>query len=173
MATGFAIASSVAAASAIGSTVINASAQRKQAKAEQAMAQYNNQLAEQRVQTIREESNEATIRAQREKRAALAEINAQAGASGVVMEGSPLVVLGAVGQKYETSIQDEARRAQIEMQDVRRQAQIGQWESQQRVSGLRTQTGGTILSGFGQLGSIGSNYVGMSAKTTQTKKTTK
>ena len=168
MAIGLAIASTVATASAIGSTVINASAQRKQAKAENAMAQYNNQLAEQRAQTIQEESNEATIRAQKEKRAALADVNAQAGASGIAMEGTPLAVLGSVGQQYETSIQDEARRAQIEMQDVRRQAQIGQWETNQRVAGLRMQTTGTILSGLGQAGSIGANYANMSSKTTKT-----
>lgn len=133
-------------------------AQQNQAKATKAMGEYNNKLAQQAAENKNAEAAEQANRMRVEKRRALAEINAQTAASGAVMEGSPLAVLGETSRRHEINIADTMRNAQIEAQQTLREGELNLWESKEKARGLKLSSYGTLLSGAADLMKIGMDY---------------
>lgn len=135
--------------------------QRNQAKAARAMGQYNARLAEQNAQNAEAEGAEAAHRQRIEKRRALADINAQTAASGAVMEGTPLTVLGETGKMFDVDIADMTRRAQIQAQQLRNEGALALWQGNEQSRGLKLGSIGTLFDGVGSLGQQAIGYAGL------------
>ena len=103
-----------------------------------------------------DEAYEESRRAEVEKRRALASVNADVAASGAVMEGSPLAVLGEISKRYEVDRLDTLRRGMTQAQQTRTQGQIARAQGMNQAAGLGSI--GTLLGGVSSIGSIGSNY---------------
>lgn len=155
----------MAEALAIGSIITTAAATgysmyagNRQAKAEESMANYNARQADATAQNMADEAYEASQRAEVEKRRALASVNSSVAASGAVMEGSPLAVLGEVSKRYEVERQDVLRRGMTQAQQTRAQGQIARAQGLNQAAGLRMGSIGTLLGGASSIASIGTNY---------------
>lgn len=155
----------MAEALAIGSIITTAAAtgysmyaSNRQAKAEESMANYNARQADITAQNMADEAYEASRRAEVEKRRALASVNTDVAASGAVMEGSPLAVLGEISKRYEVDRLDTLRRGMTQAQQTRTQGQIARYQGQASAAGLRMGSIGTLMGGVSSMASIGSRY---------------
>lgn len=118
-----------------------------QAKAVEKTGEMNAKAAEYAAGNAEDEAAEAAHRQRIEKRHALAQINAQAGASGAVMSGSPLMMVGETAKRYELDINDMTRRAKIQAQQYRYEGELARYQAKQQSRSLKLAGYTTILNG--------------------------
>lgn len=148
----------------------NAAAQRQDAEVQARLAQYqsnvNAQMAQAQAQTkinnaqsvanqvpgLETQQRERARRMREEKERALSMQRAKYANSGVVNEGSPLVVLADTSQLAELNIQDGLYESELQRRSLLRQAELTKYEAsfslleadQQRYAGLAAQAGQRI-----------------------------
>jgi hypothetical protein len=122
----------------VASTGLAIYGQAQQAKAQEAAAEYNNQLALAEARNSEAETSEAIKRQRQNNRSGLAEIRARLASSGLQADtGTPLSIVGEAAGRMEVDIADAARRAAMQAASLRAQGKMGLWEADQASSASR------------------------------------
>lgn len=122
----------------VASTGLAIYGQAQQAKAQEAAAEYNNQLAQAEARNTEVESIEAIKRQRANNRSGMAEIRARLASSGLQADtGTPLSIVGEAAGRMEIDIADAARRAAMQAASLRAQGKMGLWEAEQASSASR------------------------------------
>lgn len=129
--------------------------QHQQAKAAEAAAEYNNDLAQAEAGNREAETREGISRERINNRADLASLRTRMAAQGrQVTTGTPLVLLGNAAGTLELGIQDAARASRMQADSMRAQGKMGLWEAEQQGKAAKLAMIGTgiqgITSAFGQ-----------------------
>lgn len=118
-----------------------------QAKTATSLGEYNRRQYETAARNEADETHEEVVRMYADKRAESASVAAQAAASGAVMTGSPLSVLGEVAKQREVQIQDTKRRGLIQAQQLRDQGALASYQSRVQARSIKLGSwGGAINS---------------------------
>lgn len=122
----------------VASTGLAIYGQAQQAKAQEAAAEYNNQLAQAEARNTEAEAAEGIKRQRQNNRSALAEIRTRLASSGVQADtGTPLTIIGEAAGRMEIDIADASRRAAMQAASLRAQGKMGLWEAEQASSASR------------------------------------
>ncbi len=131
--------------------------QRQAAEAQENAAKANAKDLEQTAKAREAEMHENIARQHREARRRLAATRVKMAGTGTQLnDGSNQDVLGVVTSRLETAIADDARRQQMEIRAMNRQASLERWQGSQAVSAGRLAAAGTVLGGIGS--TAGSAY---------------
>lgn len=127
-------------------------AQRQQAAAAKATANYNAEI--QRRQATQENmvSAENIRRKTRDNNRMLAEVRASTAGRGLAMQGTPLAVLGETAMMLEREIMDANYQASTRYQTLAQGARMTLWEGNQQASALKTQAIGGLVKGVATVG---------------------
>lgn len=156
----------LAALGAIGSAVSMVMGyQATQAAAKQAKynAEYNNQLAQNQAEQERLNRAAAENEDRRQKKLRLSLIEAQYAKSGVLLEGTPGLMMQEQATADELSTQQGNLESLQKRRSLRAQGAQALWEGKFQAKQLKTQANIGLIGGLGSLAMQGA-YVGMSYK---------
>lgn len=139
---------------AIAGTVVSAYASQQKGEAESTTAKYNARLAEQEAQQRRQAAAIEAEQARERHDRTLAAARARYGASGVTMEGTPLLVMM---RSEEEAILDVARiraRGAAEAQTLESQAALYKFAGKKAKQAGMLGAGASLLSGVGSAFSV-------------------
>lgn len=132
---------------AIAGTAMAVYGQRQQASAVKSTAKYNAQVQRDQATRENEVSAENLRRKTRDNNRTLATIRASTASKGLVMEGTPLAVLGESAMMLEREIQDASFEASARYRAQSQGALMSLWEGKQEASALKTASYATALRG--------------------------
>jgi hypothetical protein len=164
---------------------------RMQAEQQERAGLQNASVMENEAARVELEARERAKRMRAENERMLGAQRAAFGKAGVTSEGSPLTIMAESAGLMELAVSDELYRANMERQGFLRKAEVERWqtgyslidkaaadynyasarframpillEGQNTASALRVNSYGSLISGAGQVASIGMNY-GMGAR---------
>jgi hypothetical protein len=137
-----------AAGLSVAGTAFQIMGQRHQAAAQEAVADYNSQLAKQQVGHESEVVAENARRKARESAQIVGLQREAIAASGMAPSGSPLAVLGETVMTLERDIMDMGYEAAMRARQLHAQAAMGQWEARQAAGASGIAQVGTLLTGL-------------------------
>ena len=165
---------------------MQATMQRMQADQQQQAGMQNAALMENEATRVEQEARERARRMREQNERMLGQQRAQYGKAGVTSEGSPLAVMAESAGLMELAVGDELYKAGLERQGFLRKAEVERWqtgfslidqaaadynfataryrampillEGQNTATALRTNSYGSLISGFSDMASMGMQY---------------
>jgi hypothetical protein len=141
-------------------TYVSVQGQRQAAKAADQTAQYNAQVQRTQAAQEMEVAKENARRKARENARLLGRQRALVAQSGLVMEGTPLAILGESATILQRDIMDMGYEAQMRSRSLQAGASMSLWEGKQQSSAMKTQALTTGIEGAGKIASGYLNYKG-------------
>ena len=148
-----------AVATGIG-TYLSVQGQRSAADAAEKTAQYNAQVQRTQAAQEMEVAKENARRKARENARLLGRQRALVAQSGLVMEGTPLAILGESATILQRDIMDMGYEAQMRSRSLQAGASMSLWEGKQQSSAMKTQALTTGIQGASSIASGYLNYKG-------------
>jgi len=109
------------------------------------------------------QAQEAINRQRINNRRALARLHSDvAGTSGTTMDGSNMDVFAETSGNMELHIQDEARAAAIQSQNMRNQGEMSLWQARSQAAGQTMASYGSLIASGANLAGQGYRYFGRS-----------
>jgi len=141
-------------------TYVSVQGQRQAAKAAEQTAEYNAQVQRTQAAQEMEVAKENARRKARENARLLGRQRALVAQSGLVMEGTPLAILGESATVLQRDIMDIGYEAQMRSRSLQAGASMSLWEGKQQSSALKTQALTTGIQGASSIASGYLNYKG-------------
>lgn len=150
------IAVGISAATAIIGAGVTIYGQEQQKKADEAQADYNEEVAKNEAIQENQVATQNALRVQKQKTRTIAALRAANAANGIGMEGTPLAVLGDVATEFEQEIADIGYGAANRRMALLSGAQLGQWQADNQKAALTISQAGTAI---GAVGKASSGYL--------------
>jgi hypothetical protein len=141
-------------------TYVSVQGQRQAAKAAEQTAEYNAQVQRTQAAQEMEVAKENARRKARENARLLGRQRALVAQSGLVMEGTPLAILGESATVLQRDIMDIGYEAQMRSRTLQAGASMSLWEGKQQSSAMKTQALTTGLQGAASIAGGYLNYKG-------------
>lgn len=156
--TAIAVASTVASAAG---TYVSVQGQRNAAKAAENTAKYNADVQRNQAMQEMEAAKENARRKQRDNSRLLARQRAMVASQGLVMEGTPLAILGETATMLQRDILDMGYQAQTRVRSLQASANMGIWDGKNQSAALKT---GALTTGLQGVASAAGGYLSASGK---------
>lgn len=127
--------------------------QEQQKKAVEAQADYNEEVAKNEIEQDSMVAAENARRVAKEKNRTISAIRAANAANGLVMEGSPLAVLGDVAADFEQEIADIGYGSANRKMQLISETQLSRFGAESQKKALGIAQVGTVVSGVGKAAS--------------------
>lgn len=128
-------------------------------KSAEEMAEYNAKVAKQQAEHLRRVGDENLRRRREMNQRYLATQRAQYAKAGVLLQGSPLAVLGKSASALELEAMDIAYQTELAAQRSFAEARMAKYEGSQASRAYQYQAGSSLISGLGTTGSVYSDQV--------------